>query len=86
MRVAEIIALWPSPSDFADDVGVTLQRVSLWKHRDFIPPEHWTAIEEGADRRDIAGASASDLARRAASRAAERTGDGTATPAAGHAA
>ena len=64
--VTDIIALWPSQSDFAHDVGVGVGLVRVWKHRRFIPAERWLAVEEAARRREIDGASASDLARLAA--------------------
>jgi hypothetical protein len=68
--LADIIRLWPSDADFAVDVGVKLSRVRVWRHRRFIPPEFWAGIEQAAYRRNIIGASASDLAKLASNRRA----------------
>jgi len=67
--VADVMTLWPSLDVFCADVGVPVSLARVWKHRRNIPPERWSAIETAAERRAIAGASASDLARLAALRA-----------------
>lgn len=66
----DIIGLWPSIETFAEDAGVTVGLARVWKSRRSIPSDRWSRIEVGATARGIRGATASDLARLAASEAA----------------
>jgi hypothetical protein len=70
----DIIQLWPSLEAFAEDAGVPVGLVRVWKTRKSIPADRWALIERAARRRSITGASASDLAEIASS---ERARDQT---------
>lgn len=37
MDAASIIGLWPSPKDFAADVGEAVGTVYVWRHRERLP-------------------------------------------------
>jgi hypothetical protein len=59
----DIISLWPSVEDFAADAGVSIGLARVWRTRKSIPSDRWARIERAAQRRQIEGATASDLAR-----------------------
>ncbi len=48
-----VMSAWPAGREFADDVGVSLNLVNSWKHRNRIPPEHWAAVLDAAWARGI---------------------------------
>lgn len=62
----EIINRWPATRFFARDAGCSPLLVRQWRHRDFIPPQYWPAIVEGAARRGFLEIDAGALARLAA--------------------
>lgn len=64
--VSDIIALWPSPEEFAADIDVAVSLVRVWKFRKSIPAERWAAITAAAKRRDITEVTADELVRLAA--------------------
>jgi len=49
----EIIELWPSVNEFAEDVGTSPNLVRCWKHRKSIPAPYWTPLVTAAQDRDI---------------------------------
>lgn len=65
-----IIALWPSLSDLATDLGVGYESAKAYKRRNSIPSEHWSALIKAADKRGIEGITAERLAALAANRRA----------------
>lgn len=58
-----IIELWPSIGDFADDIGVKYVTAQVMKHRDSIDADHWVAVVEAAKRRGYSGITYETLAR-----------------------
>lgn len=45
----EVIALWPSPEEMADEIGVPYREtyawtIHKWRSRDFIPATWWSSI------------------------------------------
>lgn len=69
--LSDIIDLWPSVEAFAQDAGVSISLVRVWKSRRSIPADRWAHIEAGASKRDIKGATASVMARLASAPAAQ---------------
>ena len=70
MNHKNIIALWPSASELARDLGQeNAYRVHKWSARDSIPPENWLAVVEAGTKRGL-NLTLEQLARGAASRAA----------------
>lgn len=51
---AEILGLWPSLIDVANDVGAKVVAVRKWRARNSIPPEYWLPLVEAAQRRGYA--------------------------------
>lgn len=49
----EILNLWPSIPDVANDVGFKYVAVWKWHKRNYIPPEWWCLLVESAHDRDI---------------------------------
>jgi hypothetical protein len=70
LAISDIIGLWPSTEAFAEDAGVSVSLVRVWKFRRSIPADRWSRIEAAAAKRGIGGATASDMARLAAAEAA----------------
>ena len=58
---AEIIRLWPSYAELADDCGVSYQTVASWHRRSSIPQIHWENVERSAKKRNIHAVSYSKL-------------------------
>ena len=58
----DVIALWDSPADLAEDVGAKLDAVRKWGERDRIPSEYWQRTIDAASARGK-HISAADLAR-----------------------
>jgi len=52
---AEVISRWPSPAEFASDIGVRPNHVQTMKVRESIPPEYWSDLVRCAARRRIRG-------------------------------
>src|SRR5262245_60239346 len=52
---AEIVCLWPTYDELAQDVGVAYPTVASWRRRSSIPPRWWGAIVQSAQRRRITG-------------------------------
>lgn len=65
----DVIALWPSLSALADDLGLPYGVVKQWRMRNSIPAERWQSLIAAAQVRDIAGITADSLAALAARRA-----------------
>lgn len=51
---AELIALWPSLSEFAAAIAVNYDQAKLMKRRNSIAVEHWPKLVEDAARRGFA--------------------------------
>lgn len=47
----EILRLWPTISEAAQDLDLPYERVSQWAKRDSIPPEYWTDLLRAAAAR-----------------------------------
>lgn len=62
MSHAELINLWPSLSDFADDIGVPYMTAKGMRRRGSVPAGYWLAMEEAASARGIEGISVRRLA------------------------
>lgn len=58
-----IIDLWPSLSDFAEDLNVRYGTAKAMRRRGSIPPEYWLAVVESAALRNINEVSLESLAR-----------------------
>jgi hypothetical protein len=58
-----IAKLWPSLDEFAEDIGVRLSTVRVWRCRNAIPSSYWFVVEAKARERRIKGATCNDLAR-----------------------
>lgn len=59
----DVIELWPSIGEFAEDIGVKYVTGQLMKHRDSIDADHWVAVVEAAKRRGFKGVTYEALAR-----------------------
>lgn len=70
MTFSEIIDLWPSLSDFADDIGVTYGASKQMRRRNSIAPGYWDLLVKNAARRGIEGVSLDALSSAAAERRA----------------
>jgi hypothetical protein len=51
--VEELIGLWPSPSDFARDIGITANHAQVILVRGSISPEQWPKVLVAAQRRKL---------------------------------
>lgn len=60
---AYVIDLWPSISEFAEDIGISTAHARVMKSRNSIHANHWLVIEQKAKARGIHGASMQDLAK-----------------------
>lgn len=52
--VRELIDLWPSRRELADDIGTTVERVQKWARFQSIPAKYHLAVLEAAERRGLA--------------------------------
>lgn len=52
---ASLINLWPSLSDFADDIGVAYETAKAMRRRGSVPGGYWIRMVEAAQRRGIEG-------------------------------
>lgn len=55
LSFADIVRLWPSYADLAEDCGVAYQTVAAWARRSSIPHEHWEHVERSARKWRIKG-------------------------------
>lgn len=62
MTHSQIIAKWPSLSEFARDLGVPYGTAKAMRRRGSIPPAYWAAVVSKAALRDIHGVSLQALA------------------------
>lgn len=62
MTHTEIINLWPSLSDFADDLGIQYGTAKAMRRRGVIPSEYWLTATVAADGRSISGVTLEALA------------------------
>lgn len=62
MTHSDVINLWPSLSDFADDLSLAYGTAKAMRRRDSIPAAHWPAIVKKAEDRGIAGVTLEALA------------------------
>jgi len=53
MTHAEILRLWPSLADLADDMGKPYSTVNNWMARNRVPMEYWVRLVDAAACRDI---------------------------------
>lgn len=70
MTHASIINLWPSLSDFADDLSVAYGTAKAMRRRGSIPPQYWPVVIRKADEREIEGVSLEALVSAVASEVA----------------
>lgn len=71
MTHSDIINLWPSLSQFADDLGVRYGTAKAMRRRGRIPSEYWFRLAQKAEERGMAGATIDVLAAAVALEAAE---------------
>ena len=57
----DIIDLWPSRTDFVNDLDLPENLVHVWASRDTIPPEYWAELVDAAEKRSIEGVTLSVL-------------------------
>jgi hypothetical protein len=62
MTHSELINLWPSLREFADDLGVLYGTAKAMRRRGKVPAEHWLRMVEAAKERGIDGVSLEVLA------------------------
>lgn len=55
MTHTAIINLWPSLSDFADDLSVAYGTAKAMRRRGSIPPQYWPVVIRKAEEREIEG-------------------------------
>jgi len=55
MKHTDIINLWPSLSEFADDLSVAYGTAKAMRRRASIPPVYWPIVIRKAEERGIAG-------------------------------
>lgn len=53
----DVIAAWPSLSEFAKDIGVSENTAKLMRFRDSVAPEYWPFVVDHAKSRKIKGIS-----------------------------
>lgn len=61
----QVIRLWPTAAEFAQDIGVKPATVRQWVARDSIPGGYWLRIVRASDTRQL-GVTLEQLARAAA--------------------
>lgn len=49
----DIIGLWPSLREFADDIGVRYGTAQVMRYRNQLKDEHWQAVVAAASRRGL---------------------------------
>jgi len=54
---ADVIRMWPTYRDLAEDCGVAYDTVASWHRRSNIPQMWWAAVERSAQSRNIEGIS-----------------------------
>ena len=59
----DLIGRWPSLSEFAADLGVSLPAAKQMRARSSIAPEHWTTMVDAAKQRRIRGITTTLLAK-----------------------
>lgn len=59
----DVINLWPSLSEFADDIGVKYVTAQVMRYRGSIAPTHWSLVAEAAKRRGYHGVTIERLAK-----------------------
>lgn len=62
MKHSDIINLWPSLGDFADDIGVQYGTAKAMRRRNSIPSDRWYLVVSKAKDRKINGVSLEALA------------------------
>ncbi len=65
---ADIVGLWPTPAEFAGDLGIAVERARKWASRNSIPGEWFMAVSDAASRRGFKSVSPELLSKIAASR------------------
>ena len=58
----DIIDLWPSRTDFANDIGVSVQSATNMRTRNSIPAKYWVMLCDRAKVRDLHGVTPALLA------------------------
>lgn len=53
MTFSDLISLWPNLTQFARDIGVTVDLASKWRRERGIPSYHWPAVLGSAKKRKI---------------------------------
>jgi len=59
---SDLIALWPSVREYADDVGLKLDAAKKIRARGRIPQQYWLPTVAAAERRGIEGVTLARLA------------------------
>lgn len=62
MTHSDLINLWPTLADFADDIGVPYMTAKGMRRRGSVPGGYWIAMECAARRRGIDGVDVRRLA------------------------
>ena len=62
MTHTDMINLWPSLSDFADDLGIQYGTAKAMRRRGVIPSEYWLMATLAAEARSITGVTLEALA------------------------
>lgn len=62
MTHKDIINLWPSLRDFANDIGVAYGTAKAMRRRGSIPAKYWAAMIDHASTRKISGVTHKKLA------------------------
>jgi hypothetical protein len=71
---AAVVALWPSLSELAADLGIAYGVAKQWRRRNSIPADKWLALVAAAERRGFDGITLDLLAGLAQARSAEPEG------------
>lgn len=66
MTHADLINLWPSLSDFAEDIGVSYETAKAMRRRSSVPGRYWKTMVDRAAERTLDGVSLEALAEGAA--------------------
>jgi hypothetical protein len=69
---ASVIGAFGRNPVLAAELKISPNKVAVWKHREWIPPEYWAGLVAGAERRGIEGITPKTLIAIASSRTRKR--------------